>query len=100
MNYVEFVAPLKLDEQTKKTVREAARRADLEHKEKQRAGILRAKENGVLFGRPRAKVQELDHLHQKYLRRELSLTDAAKLSGVSRSTIYRRFREQTQRLAK
>lgn len=60
-------------------------------KQRQREGILAAKNNGVKFGRPRIEVSSSFYLaFERWNRGELSLKEAAKESGLSLSTFYRR----------
>ena len=60
-------------------------------KQRQREGILAAKNNGVKFGRPRIEVSSSFYLAaERWNRGELSLKEAAKESGLSLSTFYRR----------
>ena len=64
-------------------------------KERQRQGIELAKAEGRKNGRPRKELdeKEFDRIYSKYIREEVSVTDAAKLLGVSRATFYRRVEE-------
>ena len=60
-------------------------------KQRQREGILAAKNNGVKFGRPRIEVSSSFYFAaERWNRGELSLKEAAKESGLSLSTFYRR----------
>ena len=60
-------------------------------KQRQREGILAAKYNGVTFGHPRIEVSFSFYLAaERWNRGELSLKEAAKESGLSLSTFYRR----------
>lgn len=60
-------------------------------KQRQREGILAAKNNGVKFGRPRIEVSSSFYLaFERWNRGEVSLKEAAKESGFSLSTFYRR----------
>ena len=64
-------------------------------KERQRQGIELAKAEGRKNGRPRKELdeKEFNRIYEKYSRNEISVTDAAKLLGVSRATFYRRVEE-------
>ena len=64
----------------------------LEH---QRQGIELAKAEGRKNGRPRKELdeKEFNRIYEKYLRNEISVTDAAKLLCISRATFYRRVEE-------
>lgn len=64
-------------------------------KERQRQGIELAKAEGRKNGRPRKELdeKEFNRIYSKYIREEVSVTDAAKLLGVSRATFYRRVEE-------
>lgn len=58
---------------------------------RQSEGIAAAKKRGVVFGRPSVKTPEdFDKIAAAYLDRKLSLTKAAALAGMNRSTFYRR----------
>ena len=60
-------------------------------KQRQREGILAAKNNGVKFGRPRIEVSSSFYLAaERWNRGNLSLKEASKESGLSLSTFYRR----------
>ncbi len=63
-------------------------------RERQRQGIAAAKARGVKFGRPRINDGvEMERTLAEYRRGNISLKEAAKRCGVSKSTIYRRGRE-------
>lgn len=58
---------------------------------RQSEGIAAAKKRGVVFGRPSVKTPEnFDKIAAAYLDRKLSLTKAAALARMNRSTFYRR----------
>ena len=58
---------------------------------RQSEGIAAAKKRGVVFGRPSVKTPEnFDKIATAYLDRKLSLTKAAALARMNRSTFYRR----------
>ena len=60
-------------------------------KQCQREGISAAKNNGVKFGHPRIEVSFSFYLAaERWNMGELSLKEAAKASGLSLSTFYRR----------
>ena len=60
-------------------------------KQRQREGILAAKNNGVKFGRPRIEVSFSFYLAaERWNKGEMSLKEAAKESGLSLFTFYRR----------
>lgn len=60
---------------------------------RQSEGIAAAKKRGVVFGRPSVKTPEnFDKIAAAYLDRKLSLTKAAALAGMNRSTFYRRLK--------
>ena len=59
-------------------------------KQRQAEGIKAAKEKGVKFGRPKIMLPPIaNNVLDKYLKRELTNTIAAKLVGVSRGTFFR-----------
>lgn len=96
MKYIEIIRDLQLDAKTEARLCAALQHAEDEKKERQRKGILLAKANGVKFGRPRATVLGIEQICKLYREKQITLANAAALSGVSRSTIYRRIREYTQ----
>ena len=60
-------------------------------KQRQREGILAAKNNGVKFGRPRIEVSSSFYLAaERWNKGEMSLKEAAKAFDLSLSTFYRR----------
>ena len=60
-------------------------------KEKQRAGIERAKSRGVRFGRPELPWPEnFDQAYQMWKRKEIKGEEAARLCHISRALFYRR----------
>lgn len=63
--------------------------------ERQRQGLELAKAEGRKNGRPRKELdeKEFNRIYEKYLRNEISVTDAAKLLCISRATFYRRVEE-------
>lgn len=59
---------------------------------RQSEGIAAAKKEGGVFGRPSVKVPEnFNKIAKAYLDRKLSLSEAADLAGMKRTTFYRRF---------
>lgn len=61
---------------------------------RQRQGIDAAKMRGVVFGRPKKALPEnFPDIAKKWKEGELSLDKAAELSGVSKSTFYRRIKQ-------
>lgn len=65
--------------------------------QRQREGIERARLRGVKFGRPRVEIKNVERLYQRFREGQLSVSEAAKLTGVPRSTVYRRFCECADR---
>ena len=63
--------------------------------ERQRQGLELAKAEGRKNGRPRKELdeKEFNRIYEKYLRNEISVTDASKLLCISRATFYRRVEE-------
>lgn len=60
---------------------------------RQSEGIAAAKKRGVVFGRPSVKTPEnCNKIAKAYLDRKLSLSEAADLAGMKRTTFYRRFK--------
>ena len=59
-------------------------------KQRQAEGIRIAKEKGVKFGRPKATLPpNTNNILDKYINKELTNIEAAKLIGVSRGTFFR-----------
>ena len=64
-------------------------------KQRQAEGIRIAKEKGVKFGRPKAKLPtNTNEILEKYINKELTNIEAAKLIGVSRGTFFRLIKER------
>ena len=64
-------------------------------KQRQAEGIRIAKEKGVKFGRPKAKLPtNTNDILEKYINKELTNIEAAKLIGVSRGTFFRLIKER------
>ena len=59
-------------------------------RERQQAGMLIAKREGRLTGRPKANTEGFERVFSKYEKGEINVSDAAKLLGISRATFYRR----------
>ncbi len=60
-------------------------------KEKQRAGIEKAKNRGVQFGRPeRPWTENFDRAYQMWKRKEIKGEEAAELCNISRALFYKR----------
>ena len=65
-------------------------------RERQRQGIEAAKAKGVRFGRPRLEMPEnYPEIVARWNRGEFTAREAARMLGVSRSTFFRRVREDT-----
>ena len=63
-------------------------------KQRQAEGIRIAKEKGVKFGRPKAILpSNVNEILDKYLNKELTNIEAAKMIGVSRGTFFRLVKE-------
>ena len=61
---------------------------------RQREGIEAARLRGVKFGRPRAAVPDcFETVYSKWKKKEITLSAAAAMCGVSRNTFYRFVRE-------
>lgn len=67
-----------------------------EDRHQQAVGIQRARERGVRFGRPRIEVRGFEHVYAQYASNQISVTEAAKLCGIPRSTMYRRICERSK----
>ena len=61
----------------------------------QQKGIAQAKGKGVYKGRARIEIDEtlLSETIQRFQKKEISLEEAMRLTGLSKSTLYRRMRE-------
>jgi DNA invertase Pin-like site-specific DNA recombinase len=62
-------------------------------RERQMAGIELAKQEGRINGRPRVKEDNFETHYQQYKRGQITVTQAAKLSNISKATFYRRMKE-------
>lgn len=60
---------------------------------RQKEGILVAKLRGVRFGRPKKELPEFENFLQKTKRGSLTITEACKKLGISRTQWYRLLRE-------
>lgn len=66
-------------------------------RQRQAEGIAAAKARGVKFGRPSIPMPDnFDYVYDKWKNREISVTEAAKLCGMSRST----FHDRVQKIEK
>lgn len=64
-------------------------------KQRQAEGIRIAKEKGIKFGRPKAILPaNTSYILDKYINKELTNIEAAKLIGVSRGTFFRLVKER------
>ena len=64
-------------------------------KQRQTEGIRIAKEKGVKFGRPKVKLPvNANEILNKYINKEITNIEAAKLIGVSRGTFFRLVKER------
>lgn len=88
---------LQLEETTARRLRSAfeaefeAEKA--ERRRRQAEGIARAKARGVRFGRPTVEVKNIDVIYELYMKKGLTVTQAADMCGLPRSTIYRKLCE-------
>lgn len=64
-------------------------------KQRQAEGIRIAKEKGVKFGRPKAKLpHNTDDILDQYINKKLTNIEATKLLGISRGTFFRLIKEK------
>lgn len=64
-------------------------------RQRQAEGIRIAKEKGVKFGRPKAVLPpNTDNILDKYINKEITNIEAAKLIGISRGTFFRLIKER------
>ncbi len=64
-------------------------------RERQREGIEAAKRRGVQFGRPAIPMPEgFEEVYARWLSKEISGAEAAKLCGITQATFYRRARKR------
>ena len=67
---------------------------------RQREGIEAARRKGVKFGRPKAEPPDnFPEIYERWKKRELKASEAAKMCGVSRTTFYGLAREHGQKIA-
>ena len=85
-----------LDETIKSELQRALKQEQEERRARQAQGIEQAKARGVRFGRPRTEVRGLEHVYALYATNQISVTEAAKLCGIPRSTMYRRLCERNK----
>ena len=68
-------------------------------KSRQREGIAEAREKGIKFGRPPKQMPgNFTQIYNKWVSKEITATEAAKLCGVSRTIFYKKVREIQQNL--
>lgn len=84
---------LHTDEETLRRLAELFEEEKNKRRQAQAAGIARAKAEGVRFGRPCVEVENLESICEQFLSGELSVSEAAKVAGMSRSTMYRRIQD-------
>lgn len=84
---------LQTDEETLRKLAVLFEEERNKRRQAQAVGIARAKAEGVRFGRPCVEVDNLESICEKFLSGELSVSEAAKIAGTSRSTMYRRIQE-------
>ena len=71
------------------------------NRSRQMEGIEAAKKRGVKFGRPRAAVPDcFEDVYYKWKKKEITLSVAAAMCGVSRNTFYRFVREYEKKNGK
>ena len=61
--------------------------------ERQQAGILLAKQEGRMNGRPRVGEDNFEAHYLQYRKGQITVSQGAKLSNISRATFYRRLKE-------
>lgn len=61
--------------------------------ERQKLGIIYAKNNGVRFGRPKTSDKDLEKAVKLYESKTMSIKEICELTGVSKSVLYRRIKE-------
>ena len=88
---------LNLDETVRCELERVIQYEQEERRRRQAEGIARAKARGVRFGRPCVKVRGLEHVYTLYSTNQISVTEAAKLCGIPRSTMYRKLCEYSKR---
>ena len=63
-------------------------------KSRQREGIVEAKQKGIKFGRPPKQMPDnFTQIYNRWVSREITSAEAAKLCGVSRTVFYKRVKE-------
>lgn len=67
-------------------------------KSRQREGIVEAKQKGVKFGRPPKQMPDnFTQIYNRWVSKEITSAEAAKLCGVSRTVFYKRAKEIKER---
>lgn len=68
-------------------------------KSRQREGIAEAKKKGIKFGRPPKQMPEnFYQIYNKWVSKEITATEAAKLCGVSRTMFYQKVKKVKENL--
>lgn len=68
-------------------------------KSRQREGIAEAKQRGIKFGRPPKQMPDnFTQIYNRWVSKEITGTEAAKLCGVSRTVFYKRVKEMKGRM--
>lgn len=62
--------------------------------ERQREGIAIAKKNNKYKGRGKIHIDNIEEYYQKYMNHEMSKAEIARILGISRNTLERRFKER------
>lgn len=68
-------------------------------KSRQREGIVEARQKGIKFGRPPKQMPEnFTQIYNRWVSKEITSAEAAKLCGVSRTVFYKRVKEMKGRM--
>ena len=96
MKLEEYLNQLPIDEDAKREVLKLIEQARRERSELQAKGISEARQRGVQFGRPRVDIPNIELAHRLYSEHRISVSEAAQMCGVPRSTMYRRLCEYAE----
>lgn len=87
-----------IEDEVARRLRLAREQERAEHHKRQAEGIARAKARGVRFGRPSVEVKGIEKIYELYMKKGLTVTQAADMCGLPRSTVYRKLCEYQKQI--